>query len=322
MPGESFPLVSITIPTYNRADGYLRQAIECALRQTYQDIEIIVSDNCSTDTTERVVKGFNDPRIRYFRHKENIGANNNFNFCLKEARGNYFLLLHDDDLIDADFIETCLRSVDYRTDVGVVLTGNRVIDAEGKARHETPNTLGGCSTENFFRGWFASKTALYLCSTLFNTAGLREIGGFRSRHNLFQDVVAEVRLAAKFGRADVREVKASYRKHPFEMTFAVKVRDWCEDSLLLLNLMCELAAENPELIRTEGMRFFATLNYNRARAVRSPLRRFLAYLTVFGMFRFRHLPPRAHIISPLYNLLEGTPVHHAVRSLKRRFGER
>lgn len=319
MTGKTYPLVTIAIPTYNRANRFLKQAIGCALNQTYQNIEIIVSDNCSTDNTEMVVKNCKDPRIRYFRHRKNIGANNNFNFCLEEAKGAYFLLLQDDDLIDADFIETCLRKVNCRTDVGLIRTGTRIIDVDGDMITENPNQVAGLSTAEFFRGWFLNRTSLYLCSTLFNTERLKEIGGFRSKHNLFQDVVAEVRLAAKFGRADVRDVKASYRKHPFEMTFAAKVRDWSEDSLALLNLMCELATESREIIRTEGMRFFAKLNYNRARAVRSPVKRLLAYLAVFRMFHFRHLPARDHIVMPLYNLLQGTAVHYAVRSIKRKF---
>lgn len=50
------PLVTIAIPTYNRADGFLKQALQSAINQTYYYLEIIVSDNCSTDTTETIVK--------------------------------------------------------------------------------------------------------------------------------------------------------------------------------------------------------------------------------------------------------------------------
>ena len=114
MTTDSFPLVSIGIPTYNRADGYLRGCIESALNQTYPNLEIFISDNCSSDNTGTLVKSFNDPRIRYHRHDVNIGGNNNFNYCVKKARGIYFLLLHDDDLIDADFIEVCMKAVNYR----------------------------------------------------------------------------------------------------------------------------------------------------------------------------------------------------------------
>ena len=59
---HTYPLVTIGIPTYNRADHYLREALTSALSQTYANLEIIVSDNCSTDSTQTLVKGLPDPR--------------------------------------------------------------------------------------------------------------------------------------------------------------------------------------------------------------------------------------------------------------------
>lgn len=316
MMNNVHPLITIAISTYNRADSYLSQALESALNQTYQNIEIIVSDNCSTDNTEKVVKGYNDLRIRYFKQQKNIGANNNFNFCVSQARGDYFILLHDDDLIDNDFVEVCMRAAQYNTATGIIRTGTRIIDSDGKVLCELPNMVGGLSTENFFKGWFAEKTVLYLCSTLFNTKRLKEIGGFKSKKNLFQDVIAEVQLAAKFGRVDVQDVKASFRKHASEMTFASKVGDWCEDSFMLLDLMCELSPEDREAIKNEGMRFFSKLNYNRAKAVKSPFKRFVAYFIVFKKFNYCYLPPLHHFLSPIYQLLYRTPVYHRIRSMK------
>jgi glycosyltransferase involved in cell wall biosynthesis len=315
------PLVSIAIPTYNRADCYLGQAIESALNQTYPHIEIIVSDNCSHDNTPVVVESFRDRRIRYVRHKENIGANNNFNYCLKEARGDYFLLLQDDDLIDRDFVEVCMKAAGYRTDIGLLRTGTRVIDDRGYVISECLNQVSGLNTAEFFRGWFANKTALYLCSTLFNTLRLREIGGFRSKHNLFQDVIAEVQLDARFGRIDINDIKASFRKHPNEMTFMVKVNQWCEDSLMLLDLMCELQPDSREVISEEGMRFFAMLNYNRARAVQTPLKKVIAYYNVFRMFNYRYLPSNDHLLSPIKKHLSGNAVYRGLRFVKRKISQ-
>ena len=303
------PLVTIAIPTYNRANGYLGKALASTLKQTYQNIEIIVSDNCSTDNTETFVKGISDPRLRYFRHNKNIGANNNFNYCLEQANGDYFLLLQDDDMIDNDFVEVCMTVANYSRDAGIIRTGTRLIDSEGKVIAESTNNVVGFSTEEFFLGWFAGKTALYLCSTLFHTKRLKEVGGFKSKRNLFQDVMAEVQLAARYGRIDIRDIKASFRKHHGEMTFAAKVRDWCEDSLELLDLICELASEKKALVRSEGMRFFSKLNYKRASAVKSPVARFIAYMTVFKLFNYKYLPPIRHF---LYN----NPFYHALRFIK------
>ena len=304
------PLVTIAIPTYNRADYFLKQALKSALDQTYQNIEIIVSDNCSTDNTESVVRDFSDSKIQYFRQTTNIGANNNFNFCVQVAKGEYFLLLQDDDLIDPDFIEVCLKGASYATNYGIIRTGTRIIDEGGSINDTFSNNVSGLSTVEFFRGWFAGKTALYLCSTLFNTKGLKEIGGFKSKHNLFQDVVAEVQLAARFGRVDIRDVKASFRKHGIEMTFSVKVSMWCEDSLELLELMCDLVSDRQDIIRDEGFHFFARLNYRRARAVRPTVQRMIAYLIVFRMFKYKYLPP-IFLFSPR------NPVYRMLRSVKR-----
>jgi glycosyltransferase involved in cell wall biosynthesis len=160
----------------------LRETLTSALNQTYPNIEIIVSDNCSTDSTEAYVESIDDPRIRYFRHAKNIGAPNNFNYCLDQARGDYFLLLHDDDLIDKDFVETCIREASYDTDFGIIRTGTRVVDSKGDILHESENMAAGLPTEDFFRAWFLGKTSFYLCNTLFNTKKLRAIGGRHTGH--------------------------------------------------------------------------------------------------------------------------------------------
>ena len=148
-------LVTIAIPTYNRADSYLRDALESALSQTYPNIEIIVSDNCSTDGTGELVKNYSDKRLKYIRHANNIGAINNFNFGVREAKGQYFLMLHDDDMIDSDFVQTCLSKANYSTDYGMIRTGIRIIDSEKKVIRETRNLAEGLNTVQFFRAYFA-----------------------------------------------------------------------------------------------------------------------------------------------------------------------
>jgi glycosyltransferase involved in cell wall biosynthesis len=291
MQDNAHPLVTIAIPTYKRADDYLKQAIRCAVNQTYPNIEVIVSDNCSPDNTKEVVQSLDHPRLTYFRQPENLGANNNFNFCVKQARGDYFLLLQDDDLIDLDFVEVCMQAARHETGIGIIRSGTRVINADGNVLKESPNRAGGLPLVDFFRAWFTGKTSLYLCSTLFNTQRLQELGGFRSKHNLFQDVVAEVKLAAKYGRVDVYEPKASFRKHSGEMTFAVKLANWCEDSRYLLDIMCDLVPEDEaHSIRQEGMRFFSRLNYNRAQRPKSLSKRLSLYWTVYKHFNYQYSP--------------------------------
>jgi glycosyltransferase involved in cell wall biosynthesis len=293
------PLVSIGIPTYNRAEGYLKHALRSAVNQTYQNIEIIVSDNCSPDHTESVVQEFNDPRIRYYRQKENIGSVNNCNFCLEQSRGEYFLMLFDDDLVDDDFIATCLDAAKSHGERGIILTGARQIDSAGNVLSSTHNTVSGYSTAEFILAWFDNKVPLYLCSTLFNTKRLKQLGGFYSKTNMYEDVVAYVQLAAKYGRIDIPDVKASYRRHDSSLGNLASCYAWCEDSLYLLDIMCVAVPDRAALIRERGMSYFCLRNYRRIEGIKSPLKRFLAYLTVYRTFNYSYSLLRYMYISPI-----------------------
>lgn len=305
------PLVTIAIPTYNRAATYLRACLECALGQTYKHLEIIVADNGSTDHSGDLVKAYGDPRIRYFRHPANLRPNDNFTFCLRQARGDYFQLLLDDEQIDADFVETGLRAAGFRTDVGLIRTGLRTINAKDTVIAESPNRAGDLALADFFLAWFDGRTALYLCNTLFNRVALLDAGGFNSRHNLFQDVIAQVKVAACMPRADVMDIKATTRQHGGQYTYAARVQAWCEDSLDLLDLMCRTAPDRQELIRRRGARFFALIGYSRANAVRSPVERARAYATVYRLFDRCQAPP-------LRMALSGTALYRSLRQVKRR----
>lgn len=304
------PLVTIAIPTYNRARSYLPQALACACGQTYANIEIIVSDNCSSDGTPQLIASQTDPRIRYFRHAKAIVPNDNFNFCLQQARGKYLLLLLDDELVDCDFVATCVRAAQYRISVGLIRTGLRVMDANGKILHELTNHAQDLGLADFFLAWFSGRTAIYLCNTLFNTELLRSVGGLHSRHNLFQDVIAQVKVAAVSERVDVTKVLASTRSHPAQFTFSAKVREWSEDALDLLELMALLGGDKAELVRERGVRFFARICYSRAATIRSPWNRFLAYMDVYRLFGRRCLPS-VHLV------LASTATYRRLRAIKR-----
>ncbi len=284
------PFVSIAIPTYNRAHSYLQSTLESALSQTYDNFEIIVSDNCSTDHTERLVKQYRDNRIRYFKQPENIGLKNNFNFCVQQAKGRYFLLLCDDDLIDSDFIETCASALEGSKEAGVVVTGTRIIDEAGKRVSEHPNYMKNLSFENFFINWFSRKTVLYMSSTLYNTKYLKELDGFHSKTYHYQDVVTTAILSANYGRIDIQGVKASFREHSVSKSKTYTIDDWITDSLYLLDVICTHAPENNKELRRIGLVTFARKNYGRARNIPSLIERWKAYILVNKKFDYKYSP--------------------------------
>jgi glycosyltransferase involved in cell wall biosynthesis len=88
--------VTVAIPTFNRV-YLLARAVESAMAQSYEDVEIIVSDNCSQDGTRDYLQTLIDPRIRVLQQPVNVGMVRNWDFCLSKATGEYFLLLSDDD---------------------------------------------------------------------------------------------------------------------------------------------------------------------------------------------------------------------------------
>jgi glycosyltransferase involved in cell wall biosynthesis len=280
-------MVTIGIPTYNRAAGHLCAALESALAQKYQPLEIIVSDNCSTDNTGEVIARYADPRIRYVRHDPGLGPLGNFNYCVEAAKGDYLLLLHDDDLIDPDMIETCMAAADYQSTYGVIRTGVRTIDNHGNVTYESTNRVSGLGVTDFFIGWFTGKTAIYFCNTLYNTRYLRELGGFAASY--VHDGIAIARLAAVHPRVDVESIKASFRQHPEDQsTFAIKVKTWARDFRGLLDLMVELAPERKAEVFREGGRFMARLSFNRMRMQKSVFQKLMSRFWVIHTFGYRY----------------------------------
>lgn len=284
------PLVSIGIPTYNRATDYLVVTLESALAQDYPNLEIIIADNGSTDHTPQYIGGIDDGRIRYFRHEKNLNPNDNFNFCLEQAMGAYFLLLHDDDAIDAGFVSACMTAAEGRTDIGVILSGTRVMDADGEYIRENENRLAGQAPIDLIHGWFTNETALYLCSTLYNTEFLQQSGGFHSPHNLFQDVFATMQLGLTHGWRNVRPVLASFRRHGGNRGDSVKVKQWCEDSFALIAHMCKLLPEHAEDIRRLGMPYMSRKNYRKAAVIPGTMQRLRTYFNVWRTFDFSESP--------------------------------
>ena len=109
---NSQPLVSIGLPTYNRG-ALLRRAIESVLAQDYPNLELVISDNASTDETEALCTEFSqkDSRVRYIRQPVNRGMAFNFRTVLEEAHGEYFMWLGDDDWLGANLISRCVRVI-------------------------------------------------------------------------------------------------------------------------------------------------------------------------------------------------------------------
>src|SRR5262245_49168770 len=103
------PRVSIGMPVYN-GERFLKDAIDSLLAQRFEDFELIILDNASTDRTEEICRTYadQDNRIRYVRNEENIGLARNFNRAFQLSSGEYFKWASADDVCHRDLVASCL----------------------------------------------------------------------------------------------------------------------------------------------------------------------------------------------------------------------
>jgi glycosyltransferase involved in cell wall biosynthesis len=133
--------LSIGLPVYN-GERYLAEAFGCFLAQTFQDFEIVVSDNASTDRTAEICRSFaeRDPRIRYYRNEKNLGAIPNFNRVFELSRLPLFKWAAHDDLYHPRYIETCIRILDENPDVILAHSKTTFVDDRGESFPVDPTT--------------------------------------------------------------------------------------------------------------------------------------------------------------------------------------
>jgi glycosyltransferase involved in cell wall biosynthesis len=143
--GDNQPLISVVVPTLNRP-GYLKEALRSAVQQSYRNLEILVRDNASDPATGEVVRGFNDERMQYLRHPENIGMTANVLGGFRAAKGKYVTNLHDDDFWEPEFLEKMVAVLEANPEVVVAFSDHYIVNAEGavEARATEKNTASFC----------------------------------------------------------------------------------------------------------------------------------------------------------------------------------
>jgi glycosyltransferase involved in cell wall biosynthesis len=130
------PRLSFGMPVYN-GERFVAEALDSLLAQTFQDFEIVIADNASTDRTGEICRSYasRDPRIRYFRNDKNIGAAGNHNLVVERSTGEFFMWMAHDDICTSTYVENCLAILEK--DPGIVLCYSKTGDIEehGLALH-------------------------------------------------------------------------------------------------------------------------------------------------------------------------------------------
>lgn len=224
--------VSIGIPTINRSDLALR-AIRSALAQTYSEVELIVSDDASTDDTVQRIQELHDPRIVLVQQKQRLGLVANFDFCLRHATGEFFLLLGDDDLLLPNAIERLVepfllgKSPIPASSVGVVWCPCRIASATSSQFWTTESGPEVEPVSSLLAALFAGDRGPRLTSILLRTQDAIAVGGYDSKYGDLCDI-------GNWGRAAllreyavcVQEPLVQYTNHQGSTTSQSAVQKW------------------------------------------------------------------------------------------------
>src|SRR5262245_16355896 len=202
-PSRADPLVTIAIPTFNRAT-WLKDCLAAVRAQTYAHLEIIVSDNASSDETPEVLRSIDDPRLKVLRQAVNIGPIPNQNACLAAARGDYILFVPDDDRIAPTFVERCVALIDADPTLPLVIgvcdtfmVGQAVMLPASSGRTLGSGVHAGA---DILREFLEDQVSVQVCTTLYRTETLRANGGMPADWPCMADLAAWMPLLAE-GRA-------------------------------------------------------------------------------------------------------------------------
>lgn len=226
--------VTIGIPTINRSQMALR-SIRSALAQTYQDIEVVVSDDASTDDTVARVHGIQDGRLVFHEQKQRLGLVGNFDFCLRSATGEFFLLLGDDDVLLPTAIERLVgpylaqNSSIPPSSVGAVWCPCQIADADGGSLWVTETGPPVETSASMIAALLAGNRGPRLSSILLRTADALAVGGYESKYGDLCDI-------GNWGRAAllhdvvvcINQPLVQYTQHHGSTTSQSSVRQWQE----------------------------------------------------------------------------------------------
>lgn len=235
--------VTIAIPTFNRA-RYLKEAIDSALSQTWPHIEVLISDNASTDSTRAYLATLDDPRIRVILQAENIGMMANWNACLAAATGKYFLMLSDDDLIEPTAVAELLgrfeESARYgmtgtAEEIGMVYCHARIIDERGEQTALAKGAPAWEPAAAAIDAFFACNRHTFPCTILLRTADAASLGGYDApAYPLIADAQMWMKVALKRGMVGhIGATLSSYRQHRVSTTKTVRIQAWMDDNVAL-----------------------------------------------------------------------------------------
>ena len=307
------PLVSICVPAFNAA-RWIHGALESALAQTYEEFELVVSDNASTDETAEIARGFGDPRVRVETAARTVGPVQNHNRAIRLSRGAFVKFLHADDLLRPQCLEEMVELALEDDRIGLVFAPRDVLLeqatdpewAELFARpherfsrlervNEGRDLFGQLLDAGFAENWIGEPSAVLL-----RRSALERVGLLNERTTQLADLELWGRIMVGHRVGFVDRVLSVYRHHGASGTAenARVHRDWLDLPWLLEGLLGIPDLTDDERARLLRLRRAAMRRALRAQAGRLLRRNPSGELPAYLAYRLRAAVGRAPVLVP------------------------
>jgi glycosyltransferase involved in cell wall biosynthesis len=211
-------LVSVCVPAFNGA-RYIGAAVRSVLAQTFDDFEVLVVDDGSTDGTRAVVETMRDERVRLVGHRFHLGLVANWNCCLDLSRGRYVTVFHQDDLMAPDNLEAKVRFLEREPTVGFVHSNVVQIDADGRLLSECWSVPPRSDDEGrhdgaaYFERLLTGANPVCAPSVVMRREAFERLGGFDPRLPFTADWEMWMRIALFHDVGYLARPLLSYRRH-------------------------------------------------------------------------------------------------------------
>lgn len=308
------PKVSVILTSYNH-EKYIKEAINSVLRQTYEDIELIIWDDASSDDSWRMINRFKDNRIKAYQSEQN--GNGILNRALNIASGQYIAIHHSDDVWEPDKLEKQVAFLDAHHEVGAVFTNALAITEEGHAladeKHPYFNIFNqpNRTRHEWLNFFFNHGNALCHPSVLIRKSVYDTVGAYEYGYTQLNDFNMWIRLCLKYEIFVLPDKLVRFRVHANEANVSgnrpeTRIRGGNEFYRILRHYLKITSYEEMGLIFPEAARYYRGEGFD-AKFVLAMIaleRKPFSFTELFGidlLFDIVSDPVRAEKIKTLYN---------------------
>jgi len=235
------PKIDIVIPTYNRSN-YLKFAIDSVLKQTCQEFDLYILDNCSNDNTREVVESFSSTKVKYIVNEANLGMVGNWNRALETGGNDFLNILHDDDILEPDFVRKVLDFYGENGEVAFLHTAAYIVDGNNMIlKKHIKNYIPITSSDQFFLNYIKFGMSIICPSVVFQRSKIPENLKFEEKYAFTADVVYFLKCSSYGSVGNINEPLIRYRAHDNSTTksmfsnFDAKIQDRINHKVFLEN---------------------------------------------------------------------------------------